>query len=87
MFRKIYKIAIDGNNSTEAFNSLLDTFNLYGDVINVTENPLVDTKTKDEVYKVILFEVKARKSKFKRLLNLMKEAGHPLHKIRGVWFM
>ncbi len=87
MFKKTYNIAIDSNNSTEAFNTLLDVFNHYGTVVNATENPIEDVKTKEEVYKVIIIEVKARKSRFEKLLKIMRKAGHPLHYIKGYWFM
>lgn len=88
MFTRLYKVAIDGRNSEEAVQSIWSTLDQYGKVQSIMDCPIVQTANPEEVVcTTIVFELKAKPRKFKKLLDVFEDSGHPLKEIRGCWFM
>lgn len=88
IFKHNYKIVIDGNNSTEATQSIIDVLNYYGEVFDFELNrDVVETKTNTPVYKVHVLYVKATPRKFRRFKEAMLEIGHELTKIEDYYVL
>ena len=83
MFKKVYKICVSASNTDEAFKTLCTIFGKYGEIIDVTEESIVDSKTLKPVYDIIVFKLKASPIKFKVMLKAFAKTSHALNKIKG----
>lgn len=88
IFKRNYKIVIDGNNSTEATQSVIDVLNYYGEVFDFELNQdVVETKTNIPVYKVHILYVKATPKNFRRFKKVMLESGNEITKIEDYYVL
>lgn len=66
MFRKTYNIMISDENTDQNVKVLCGVFNYYGEVMSITA-PKFEGKTVG-----ILFKIKARPARFKRMIKVMR---------------
>lgn len=67
MFRKTYNILINETNSDQNVKALCSVFNYYGEIKRITS-----PKFEDHIVG-ILFTMKAKPGRFKRMVKVMKE--------------
>lgn len=88
IFKKNYKVVIDGRNTVEATQTIVDVPNSYGEVFDIDLNKnIVETKTNDPKYLVHILYVKATPKKFRMFKKVMLKSGHEVTEIKGYYFM
>lgn len=88
IFKKNYKVVIDGSNTAEATQAMVDVLNYYGEVFDIDLNQdIVENKTNDPKYLVHILYVKATPKKFRRFKKVMLKSGQGLTEIKGYYFV
>lgn len=71
MLKKTYNILISDENGDEEVKALCGIFNYYGEVKSIRYQNCGEDKA-------ILFEMKAKKRRFNRMLKVMSKRGHSI---------
>ena len=87
MFKKNYKFAICADQSDEAFKALCEVFQTFGEITNLSEVPIKRNEDDVEVDTMLVFDLRAKKRKFDKMIEGLKAGGmHPMY-IKGYWLM
>lgn len=85
IFKETYEIAISGECTKDQVQSFIDVANAFGQVIDLRERDILQTKTNEitgKVFCIILQATPIRFDKFKEFLSLN---GHDLENINGIY--
>ena len=87
MFKNIYKIGIDGDQSDKAFKSFCAVLGDFGKIEKIEEVNLTDDDTNDPVCSMIIFDFKASRKRFNRMIKIFRKIDFSPVKIGDIWFI